>query len=84
LRAAKLAASGKGELAGLYTEIFAQEAVEVAGSAGRAILANCSEGDALRTNLAILKRFTKNEPPDAIGGRRRIASRLTAAGKYVV
>ncbi len=44
----------------------------------------CSEGDALRTNLAVLKRFTKYEPVNAIAARRRIADRLLAAEHYLV
>ena len=48
------------------------------------VLAACSEGDALRTNLAVLKRFTKFEPVNAIGLRRKIAARMIEAGKYTV
>ena len=36
--------------------------MEIVESAARNVLAACSEGDALRTNLAVLKRFTKFEP----------------------
>jgi alkylation response protein AidB-like acyl-CoA dehydrogenase len=50
----------------------------------RPILAACSEGDALRANLAILRRFAKFEPADSIALRRRIAERLLAAGRYVI
>jgi len=50
----------------------------------RPVLAACSAGDALRTNLAILRRFAKFEPPDSIALRRRIAARLLEAGRYVV
>jgi hypothetical protein len=34
--------------------------------------------------LAVLKRFTKFEPVNAIAARRRIAERLLAAGRYLV
>ena len=64
--------------------IFVREAMETVESAARAVLAASSEGDALRTNLAILKRFTKFEPVNAIALRRRIASRLLEAERYVV
>ena len=37
-----------------------------------------------RQNLAVLKRFTKFEPVNAIAARRRIAERLLAAGRYLV
>jgi butyryl-CoA dehydrogenase len=50
----------------------------------RPVLAACSEGDALRTNMAILRRFAKSDPVDTIGLRRRIAERLLSAGRYVV
>ena len=47
----------------------------------RPILAACSEGDALRANLAILRRFAKYEPVDSIALRaphRRTACSLPA------
>ncbi len=50
----------------------------------RTVLAGCSEGDALRTNMAVLRRFAKFEPVNAIGLRRRIADRLIASGHYGV
>ena len=48
----------------------------------RPVLAACSEGDALRTNMAILRRFAKFDPVDSIALRRRIAQRLLSAGRY--
>jgi hypothetical protein len=48
------------------------------------VLAACSEGDALRMNLSILKRFTKCDPVNTIALRRRIAERLLEAERYVV
>ncbi len=54
----------------------------------RAPRATCSpparKATRLRTNLAVLKRFTKFEPVNAIAARRRIAERLLAAGRYLV
>jgi alkylation response protein AidB-like acyl-CoA dehydrogenase len=50
----------------------------------RPVLAACAEGDALRANLAILRRFAKFEPVDSIALRRRIAERLLTAGRYVL
>ena len=64
--------------------VFAREAMDTIESAARTVLAACSEGDALRTNLAVLKRFTKYEPVDAIALRRKIAARLIQAERYVV
>ena len=64
--------------------MFLREAMDTVESAARNVLAACSEGDALRTNLAVLKRFTKYEPVNAIAARRRIAARLLATDRYVV
>ncbi|MBV9769857.1 MAG: acyl-CoA dehydrogenase family protein [Bryobacterales bacterium] len=64
--------------------VFLREAMEVIDSAARNVLAASSDGDALRMNLRVLKRFTRFEPVNAIAARRRIAERLVAAGRYAV
>ena len=85
LRAEKIARSGKNaENAREMTAVFSREAMDTIDSAARTVLAACSEGDALRTNLAVLKRFTKYEPLDMIETRRKIAARLIQAERYVV
>jgi len=85
LRAEKLARSGKNaDNAKEMTAVFAREAMDVIESAAKNVLAASSEGDSLRTNLTILKRFTKMEMVDTIGLRRKIAARLIEAGKYSV
>ena len=50
----------------------------------RRVLAACGEGDALRTNLAFLRRLTKFDPINSIAMRQRIAARLIEADRYVV
>jgi alkylation response protein AidB-like acyl-CoA dehydrogenase len=84
LRTQKLARNNKGEVATDMCSVFLREAMETVESAARNVLAACSEGDALRTNLAVLKRFTKFEPVNAIAARQRIAERLLAADRYIV
>jgi alkylation response protein AidB-like acyl-CoA dehydrogenase len=85
LRTEKIARSGRNaENAREMTAVFAREAMETIESAAKTVLAACSEGDALRTNLTILKRFTKMELVDTIGLRKKIAARIIASGKYVV
>jgi alkylation response protein AidB-like acyl-CoA dehydrogenase len=84
LRTQKLAKLGKGEIAGEMCSVFLREAMETIESAARNVLSASSEGDSLRTNLAVLKRFTKFEPVNAIEARRKIAARLLAADRYVV
>jgi hypothetical protein len=85
LRAQKIARSGRSsENASEMAEVFAREAMDTIETAARTVCAACSEGDALRTNLAVLRRFTKYEPVNAIGLRRKIAARLIEAERYVV
>ena len=85
LRGHKIAQGGRNaENAVEMTMVFAREAMAAIECAARNALAACSEGDALRTNLAVLKRFTKYEPVNAIGLRRKIAARLIQAERYVV
>jgi hypothetical protein len=84
LRAKKLAGLRKGEIAAELCPVFLREAMETVESAARGVLAASSEGDSLRTNIAVLKRFAKFEPVNAIAARRKIAERLLAAGHYIV
>ncbi len=84
LRTQKIAKLNKGDIAADMCSVFLREAMETVESAARNVLAASSEGDGLRTNLAILKRFTKFEPVNAIATRRKIAARLLEADRYVV
>ena len=85
LRAEKIARSGKNaENARDLATVFSREAMDTIESAAKTVLTACGEGDALRANLTILKRFTKYEPVNTIGLRRRIAARMLEAGKYTV
>ncbi|HEY7337011.1 MAG TPA: acyl-CoA dehydrogenase family protein [Bryobacteraceae bacterium] len=63
--------------------VFADEAMTMIESAARTVLAACSEGDALRANLAVLRRFARREPVNSIALRRRTAARLIEAARYV-
>jgi hypothetical protein len=80
LRARKLRTTLSGEM----TSVFLRDAMSRIEVAARTLLAACSEGDMLRTNMAVLRRFAKYEPIDAIGARRRIAARLLEAERYLV
>jgi alkylation response protein AidB-like acyl-CoA dehydrogenase len=66
-----------------YRAVFLPDAMARIEIAARTVIAACSEGDALRTNLAVLRRFAKYEPVDTIAIRRRIAGKLLAAGRYL-
>ena len=63
--------------------VFLRDAMARVEVAARTVVAACSAGDSLRTNMAILRRFAKYDPVDSIALRRRIADRLLAAGRYI-
>jgi alkylation response protein AidB-like acyl-CoA dehydrogenase len=63
--------------------VFLRDAMSRVEFAARNVLAASSEGDSLRTNLAMLRRFVKYDPVDAIAMRREIARRLLSAERYV-
>ncbi len=66
-----------------YRDVYLPDAMARIEVAARTVIAACSEGDTLRTNMTVLRRFAKYEPVDAIAIRRRIAQRLLTAGRYL-
>lgn len=64
--------------------VFSSDAMDAIEMSARTVLATCAEGDELRTNLAILRRFTKRDAMDTIALQRRIAARLLDAGRYTL
>ena len=85
LRARKIETKTPGrENAADMANVFAAGAMDQIENTARAVLAACSEGDALRTNLAVLRRFAKREPINSIGLRRKIAERLLLSSRYLV
>src|SRR6201993_1936817 len=87
LRAQKLAARD-GEAgcahAVAMTRVYISGAMEKIESAARMVIAACSEGDMLRSQLAILRRLYKYEPLNTVALRQSIAQRVIEAGKSVV
>jgi alkylation response protein AidB-like acyl-CoA dehydrogenase len=84
LRARKLAASGKGGNAADMCAVFLRDAMARIEISARHVLGGCSEGDALRTNMAVLRRLAKYDPVNAVALRRQIAGRLLARDRYLV
>ena len=86
LRARKLAGA-QGEKAAArcldMTRVFCNDAVGRIESRAKSTLAGMSEGDELRTLLAALRRFTKQQPMNTIAACQRIADDLIAANKYI-
>ena len=64
--------------------VFLRDALTRIEGFARPVLAACDEGDALRRNMAVLRRFAKFEPVNSIALRTRIAEKLLTAGHYVV
>jgi hypothetical protein len=84
LRTQKLQAHGKGAQAADMLPVLMRDAMAHIELTGRTVLAACAEGDNLRTSMAMLRRFAKYEPVNAIELRRRIAGRLIDAERYIV
>jgi butyryl-CoA dehydrogenase len=84
LRACKLAASGKGsaEVAANMTGLLADETMALAEQSAKRVLAACSEGDLLRTQLAILRRLARFTPADVVGLSRNVAKHCCQAERY--
>ena len=57
------------------TRVFAYDACDRMEVEARRALARITEGDTLRTQLAVLRRFLRRTPPDTIALRRQVADR---------
>ncbi|MDQ6705266.1 MAG: acyl-CoA dehydrogenase, partial [Acidobacteriota bacterium] len=84
LRTRKLGESRQDGQAANMCAVFLRDAMARIETFARPVLAACSDGDSLRANMAVLRRFAKYEPVDAISIRHRIAGRLLDAERYVV
>lgn len=80
LRTMKLGA--KAGIAADMCAVFLRDAMAEVAKTARPVLAACSDGDSLRTNMAVLRRFAKYEPVNSIELRRKIATRLLSTGRY--
>ena len=85
LRAQKLVDS-KGEAGAAYAiamaRVYMTGAMERIESAAKMVIAAASEGDMLRSQMAILRRLAKYEPFNTIALREKIAQRVIETGKY--
>jgi len=71
-------------LATAMTQVYLMSAMEKVEAAARMVLAAASDGDMLRTQMAILRRLCKHDPFNTIALRQTIAQRVIEAGKYVL
>ncbi|QQS44956.1 MAG: acyl-CoA dehydrogenase family protein [Acidobacteriota bacterium] len=65
------------------TRLYTHDAVIRIETAAKNALAAISEGDELRTLLAALRRFTKQEPLNTAAIRESLADRVVEAGGYI-
>jgi alkylation response protein AidB-like acyl-CoA dehydrogenase len=65
------------------TKLFTHDAVNRIESAAKNALAAIAEGDELRTMLAALRRFTKQDPINTAAIRESLADRVVEAGSYI-
>ncbi|HEY6301638.1 MAG TPA: acyl-CoA dehydrogenase family protein [Terriglobales bacterium] len=64
------------------TRAYLTQALEKVEAAAKKVIADVSEGDMLRTQLAIVRRLSKHEPFNTIALRQQIAQKTIEAGKY--
>ena len=86
VRAQKIARTGRGsaEVAAAMTGLLAEESMALAEQAARRVLAACGEGDALTTQLAILRRLARTTPADMVALSRAVARQCIELERYPV
>jgi butyryl-CoA dehydrogenase len=85
LRSAKLiAARGEAGMAVAMTRLYAARALQIIEFSAKKVLAAVAEGDMLRTQIAMLRRFARYEPADTIDLGRVVARHITSAGRYSI
>ncbi|HTH41914.1 MAG TPA: acyl-CoA dehydrogenase family protein [Terracidiphilus sp.] len=84
LRAHKLNVTGKAvaEVAASITGLLADESMALAEQAARRVLTACAEGDALQTQLAVLRRLARVTPGNAVAFSRTVAAATISSERY--
>jgi hypothetical protein len=62
--------------------VFLHDAADRVEIGARNALAAVLEGDVLRTQLAVLRRFLKREPADTVAMRQRVCAAVQAGDRY--
>ena len=84
LRADKIAAKGTTSIAVALARLYAAKSMDTVEIAARKVLAAAAEGDALRTQMAILRRLAKHDPTDTIALGRQVAGHMVKAARYSI
>jgi alkylation response protein AidB-like acyl-CoA dehydrogenase len=83
LRAQKQAEKGDASRQVDMAQVFCNDAIQRVEAKAKNTIAAMAEGDELRTMLAALRRFTKNNfPVNTVAARQRIADTLIRANAY--
>jgi alkylation response protein AidB-like acyl-CoA dehydrogenase len=80
---ASTAAGSSAQLHADAASIFINDAASSVDALARQALAAMAEGDALRTQMAALRRLLKAAPIDTVSRRRRIADEAVRRGGYI-
>ncbi|WP_274654984.1 acyl-CoA dehydrogenase family protein [Paenibacillus humicola] len=78
------APSAKTETAAAMTAVFVQEAMERIERCAKTALAALEQGDALQTQLSILKKLMRAPLTDTVALKRSIAARVVRSGQYTL
>jgi butyryl-CoA dehydrogenase len=85
LRTMKIASSQGESSATLpiaMTRVYLSQAMDKIEASARKIIADVSDGDMLRTQMAILRRLAKHDPVNSIELRQQIAEKVIERGRY--
>ena len=63
-------------------QVIVSESMDRVETIARRLSAAVAEGDALRTEMAMVRRLVKRDPIDVFTLRRRIATAAIEAGRY--
>ena len=87
LRAEKIAAKSSAAASAIpvaLARLYTSKSMDTIELAARKVIAAAAEGDALRTQMAILRRLARHDPADTIALRRQVAIPIVKAGRYTI
>ncbi len=84
LRRRKLARAGKVSIAESICSVFLRDAMARIELSARNVIGACSDSQALRQNMSILRRLAVYDPVNGVELRRKIAERLLSRERYAL
>jgi alkylation response protein AidB-like acyl-CoA dehydrogenase len=73
----------KSALVTAMTQVYIAGAMSKLEAAAKKVIAAVTEGDMMRTQIAIVRRLVKHDPVNVIGLQEQVAARVLETGKYV-